>query len=130
MENQEEIMAKLGMFEQQIRQLQQQSQAVDQAISDLTNLEYGLESLVGSKDKEILASIGKGIFAKAKLVSEELMVDIGEGNFVKKSISDTKKIIEEQLVKLEEVKKELDKNLEKINEEMTSIFLELKKENK
>jgi len=121
---QQELMLKLHMYEQQIQQLQQQLQAIEQAIVEMDSLNLGLDELIGSKDKEILAQIGRGIFAKTKLISEELTVDIGGKNFVKKSIPETKKIIEEQVEKLEDVKKELEGNLEKINEELTKTFME------
>lgn len=121
--DQQELMLKLSMYEQQIQQLQQQLQAIEQAIVEMNSLNLGLDELVGSEGKEILAQIGRGIFAKTKLLSEELTVDIGGKNFVKKSIPDTKKIIEEQIRKLEDVKKELEDNLEKINEELTKTFM-------
>jgi len=121
--NQQELMYKLSAYEQQIQQLQQQLQAIEQAIVEMDSLNLGLDELVGSEGKEILAQIGRGIFAKTKLFSEELIVDIGGKNFVKKSIPDTKKIIEEQIEKLEDVKKELEDNLEKINEELTKTFM-------
>jgi len=121
--DQQELMYKLSAYEQQIQQLQQQLQAIEQAIVEMDSLNLGLDELVGSKDKEILAQIGRGIFAKTKLLSEELIVDIGGKNFVKKSIPDTKKIIEEQIEKLEDVKKELEGNLEKINDELTKTFM-------
>ena len=98
-QNQQELMFKLSMFEQQMQQLQQQLQAVEQGIVEMNNLNFGLEELVGSKDKEILAPIGRGIFVKTKLLSEELTVDVGGKNFVKKSIPEAKKIINEQIKK-------------------------------
>ncbi len=121
MEQNKELSQKFAMFEQQIMTIQQQLQAVEQNILDLDDLEKGIEEI---KDgKEILASVGKGIFAKAKLISEELTVDVGGKNYVKKSIEDTKKLILEQIKKLEEIKNALEKELEKINEELTSTML-------
>lgn len=128
MENKEqELMLKLSMFEQQIQQLQQQSQAVEQAIIDLEGLDIGLEELIGKKDNEILAPVGRGLFVKAKLLSEELTVDIGGGNLVKKSIPETKKILKEQIKKLNEIKEELISEIEKINSELTKVFMENQK---
>jgi len=124
---QQELMFKLSMFEQQIQQLQQQIQAIEQGVIEMNSLSLGLDELKGSKDKEILASIGRGIFAKTKLVSEELTVDVGGRNFVKKSIPDTKKIIDEQVNKLENVKKDLNDNLEKISKELVRVMGEGKK---
>jgi prefoldin alpha subunit len=122
--NQQEIMFQLGVFEQQIQQLQQQIGAVAQAITDIKTLNYDLDSLVGKKDSEIMATIGRGIFVKAKLISEEIVVDVGAKNFVTKSIPETKAIISKQIKKLEEVQKELKENLGKVGDEMERIWKE------
>jgi len=126
--NEQELMFKLSMFEQQIQQLQQQLQAIEQGIVEMSSLSMGLDELIGSENKEILAPIGRGIFAKTKLVSEELTVDIGGRNFVKKTIPETKKIIEKQIKKLEEVKKDLNDNLEMVGDELTKVMGETRKE--
>jgi prefoldin alpha subunit len=124
----QELMVKLQMFDQQIQQLQQQTQAVEQGIAEMTTLSSGLDELAGKKGKEIFAPIGRGIFARAKLESEDLNVDIGGGNFVKKSIPETKKIIGVQIKKLENVKKELYDNLEKVGEEFNNTIVEAQAE--
>jgi len=126
--NQEELMYKLSMYEQQIMQLQQQLEAVEQAIIEMSSLVLGLNELTGSKEKEILAPIGRGIFVKTKLISENLTVDVGGKNFVKKSIPETKELINNQIKKLEEVKKELNENLEEINNELTTTFMNAQEE--
>jgi prefoldin alpha subunit len=127
---QQEILFKLSMFEQQIQNIQQQLQAVEKAILDMNTLNLDLEELKGAEGKEILSSIGKGIFVKTKLISEELIVDIGGRHFVKKSIPNTQKIIKEQIEKLKEARKELNKALEEINKQMTEVMLEYQKKNK
>lgn len=123
-EKQQELMFKLGMFEQQIQQIQQQVQAVEQGIVEMNSLNFGLDELVGKEGKEILAPIGRGIFVKSKLISEKLTVDVGGKNFVKKTIPETKKIIEEQIKKLEDVKKDLNDNLEKLGGELMKVMEE------
>jgi prefoldin alpha subunit len=124
----QEFMLQLRMFEQQIQQLQQQMQAVEQGILDLTNLNFGLDEIKNSSGKEILAPLGRGVFVKTKLVSEDLSVDVGGKNFVKKSVEETKKIIEGQIKKLEEIKKDLDKNYEEISREITNKIIQAQKE--
>ncbi|MFH1585437.1 MAG: prefoldin subunit alpha [archaeon] len=125
MENsQQELMFQLSMYEQQIQQLQQQLQAIEQGILELGSLTLGLEGLKCSKGKEIMAPIGRGIFVKAKVLSEDLTVDVGGRNFVKKSISDTKKIIDDQIKKLEDVKQEMSNNLERIGLEVNKVISE------
>jgi prefoldin alpha subunit len=121
-QEQQELLFKFSMYEQQIKQLQQQLEAIERGIVELTSMNLGLDELVGNKDKEIFAPIGKGIFIKAKLISEELNVDVGEGNLVKKSIPETKELIGEQIKKLGQVKKELEDNLEEIGKEITKMM--------
>jgi len=121
--NQEqELTFKFQMLEQQIIAIQQQLQAVEQTLLDMASLKFGLDEI--KKDKEILSPVGAGIFAKAKLISEELVVAIGEKNYIKKSIPETKKLIQEQIIKLEKVKEELNRELDKINEEITRTMVE------
>jgi prefoldin alpha subunit len=121
-QEQQELLFRFSMFERQIQELQQQIEAVERGIVDLTSLNFGLDELIGGKDKEIFASVGKGIFAKAKIISEELNVDVGGGNLVKKSIPETKELIGEQIKKLEQVKGELQRNLEQLGEEITGMM--------
>lgn len=115
---QQEIMMKLQMYEQQVQQIQQQLQMIEQGIAELHILDSGLSDLKGKKDKEILAPVGRGMFVKAKLLSEDLIVDIGGKNFVTKSIPDAKKLIEEQLTKLDDVKTELEKAMKDVEKDV------------
>ncbi|MGY4884231.1 MAG: prefoldin subunit alpha [Nanobdellota archaeon] len=126
-ESQQKLAIQFQMFEQQIRMIQEQQQAVEQAILELGSLNLQLDELIGKKDNEILAPIGRGIYANAKLLSDELLVDIGNKNFVKKSIPETKKILQTQIKKLEKVKEELNGELDKINTELTTVFMDHQK---
>ena len=122
--NEQELLFRYSMFERQIKEIQQQLEAVERGIIDLDTLRFGLDELVGGKGKEIFASVGKGIFVKAEITSEELNVDIGNGNFVKKTIPEAKELIEEQIKKLGQVKEELEKNLGEIEKEITETILQ------
>ncbi len=119
---QQELMIRLQLFDQQAQQLQQQYQAVEQAMIEMGQLNFGLDDLKNSKDKEIMASFGRGIFVKAKILDEDLVVDVGGKNFVKKDIELTKKLIQEQIKKLNEIKNEIENSLKILGEEMTKII--------
>ncbi|MEX2017378.1 MAG: prefoldin subunit alpha, partial [Candidatus Pacearchaeota archaeon] len=119
--NQEELMIKFSVFEQQIRQIQQQLEVIERSIVEMSSLQFGMDEFKDSEGKEILAQIGKNIFLKAKVASEDLIVDIGNGNFVKKDIEGTKKLIGEQTKKLENIRDELNSALDGINQEMTNL---------
>jgi len=120
-ENQQEMMYKFSMYEQQIKHLQQQLQAIEQSVFDLQEIHLGLDDLKGKEGEEIMAPLGRGIFVKAKLLSENLVVDIGEKNFVTKNIDSTKKMISTQLEKLKEVGKEIDLEMRRLSEEIASV---------
>lgn len=119
---QQELMFKFSMFEQHIQQLQKQIHSVENAIVEMNSLNFGLDELVGKKDREIFAPIGRGIFAKAKLISEELLVDIGDKKVVKKSIPEARELIQKQIQKLEEAKTELEQNLESVGKEVERML--------
>jgi prefoldin alpha subunit len=126
-DSENELMIKLSFFEQQIRQIQQQLEAIEKNVIEMTSLEIGLEEFKGAEGKEIMAQIAKNIFVKTKVVSDVLLIDIGGGNFVKKDIDSTKKLIGEQIKKLENLREELNSALEKINEELTTTIIDAQK---
>ena len=119
--NDQEVIYKLSLLEQRVQEISQQLEAVKNGISELNELEKGLSEITGAKGKEILAQIGRGIFVRAKVLSEDLIVDIGEKNFVKKNVSGTKDTIKEQIKKLESVQEELEMNLERTKTEFSEI---------
>ena len=129
MEKQEELNYKLGILEQQIQQTQDQLKAVEDTIGELKILNSGLDNLIGSKNKETFSNVGRGIYIKTKILSENLLVDIGNKKLVKKSVPETKEIIKEQIKKLEEIQEQLEKSMEDINQELTKTFLEYQKKN-
>ena len=127
---QQELMMKFSMFEQQIKNLQEQMQAVEKANLDLESIKLGLEEIRTGKNKELLAPIGRGIYVKTKLISDELTVDIGDKKFVAKDIDSTKELIDTQLKKLSDVKKQLDESMKNINQELTQTMMESQKKQK
>lgn len=125
---QQEILYRLNLYEQHLNQLRQQFQAVEEGIVELNSLNFGLDDIETSEGKEILALLGRGVFVKAKIVSNDLIVDVGNKNFVNKKVSETKEIIEEQIQKLENLKKELDEKIVEVEKEATEFLMEMQKE--
>ena len=120
----QEILYKLGMFEKNMEMLNQQLELVEKSILDLGSLDFGMDEIEDSIGKEVLAQLGRGIFLKTKLISNEVVVDVGGKNFVKKSIPETKKIIKEQIEKLNQIKKELEEEIEKIDKEAAKLIFD------
>jgi len=121
-EKQQELIYQLSILQQQAQQIQEQLQLVEQNVSDLSSISNGLNELKGKKDSEMLAPLGRGIFVKAKILSEELTVDIGKKNFVKKSIPETQEIILLQIDKIAQIKERLLDELDKINNQLLTLI--------
>ncbi|HOW37050.1 MAG TPA: prefoldin subunit alpha [Candidatus Pacearchaeota archaeon] len=127
-QSQQEMFLRLSVLEQQMQYLQQQLDAVEKGINQLQTLDLDLNEIQGANGKEILAQIGTGIYVPAKLLSETLTVNIGENNFVKKSVSETKKIIQSQIKKLQETQEELEQHLDSINHELLDFIQNYQRE--
>ncbi|NCN86374.1 prefoldin subunit alpha [archaeon] len=127
--NEQELNQKFQAYEQEIIYLQEQLKAVGQAIYDMNVVVSGLTDLKGKTGEEIMAPIGRGIFVKAKLLSEELTVDVGGKNFITKSIDETKGLIEDQVKKLNTMKNEIESSLDKVNEDITKTMQEFQEGN-
>jgi prefoldin alpha subunit len=123
--NEKELQIKFQIFEQQIMYIQEQISLIEQTITDLSSLKDGLDEI---KEKEIFAPIGRGIFVKAKIISDNLLVDIGDKNLIEKNIPETKELIEEQIKKIEENKAKLNNELKNVEKEMENFFIENRKE--
>ena len=126
--NQQEIIFKLSMFEQQMQQLQQQIQAVEQSIVELQGLSEGLNEFKNSEGKEVMAQIGRGIFITSKIISKDLLVDIGGQNFVNKTIPETQELINEQIGKLKEARTSLNNSIEEVSHEAEKLVGDIRME--
>jgi prefoldin alpha subunit len=125
----EELNQKFRVYEKEIRQIQEQMGAIDQATVDLGRISLGLDDLKGKKNSDILAPVGRGIFIPSKLSSDELIVDVGDGNFIKKTISEAKNMIKDQIDKLDSMRKDLEAELEKIGKDITKTMAESQRKN-
>lgn len=130
MAEEQEMLYRFSVFEKQAQDLQQQIEAVEKGIVELSSLNLGLDDLIGGTGKEIFAPLGKGIFVKAKLISEDLKVDIGNGNFIQKTIPQTKELILEQVEKLKKVKEDLNEEIERLSQEINDLLVQAENKEK
>jgi prefoldin alpha subunit len=122
--NQEQLMT-LQMIEQEANQLNQQIEIIESNISELEDLRLCLNELEKNENREILANLGKKIFLPVEIKKKELIVEVGNKNFVKKSIPETRKIIEEQLSQMNSLKMQLVDKIEALKSEMQNIVIEI-----
>ena len=125
----EDYLIRMSLMQQEGEKLAEQLQFINQQIAEFEVLKLSLENLKKSKGKEILADLGKGIFIKSKIEEEKLFVNVGEGVVVKKTKEETIKIIDKQINQLENLKRDLMKEIEKINSELEEIAIKLRSSN-
>jgi prefoldin alpha subunit len=96
-------------------------QGLDESLSEMNKLE---------NNDEILMNLGKRIFVPVNLRDKKLIVDVGNKKLVKKSISETRGIIEEQLKRLIAAKTDIMERLQDLEANMGQIIQNLNKEPK
>ncbi|MEM3127351.1 MAG: prefoldin subunit alpha [Candidatus Woesearchaeota archaeon] len=111
----------MKMIESQLKHLQQQIQQIEEQKVEVASTREALDQIKSSeKEKEILSPISQGIFIKSKLIdNQNVVVNVGANVAVPKSIDETKKLIDKQLLELEKAENELLSHLQKTDEEMT-----------
>ena len=113
-------------MEQEVNYLNQQLQLIDENIKEMTQISDSLGEI--KKGNEILSNLGKKIYLPVEVKDDKLIVEVGRGNYVKKSISETKAIIEKENSNLMSGKGKIIERLDFLQEEMSKMLMKLQKE--
>jgi len=123
----EEYIMQLAALEQEANKFQEQMQMLDTQVTEIQAIQASLHELDESKEKTIYANLGKNIFIKTEVMDKNLLVDVGNKTFLKKSIPDTLKVVEEQLSKIGDAKCQIIEKLQGLQNQMESIVAEAEK---
>ena len=126
----QEQIIQIQMFEQETQQLNQQLQLIEQNISEMQDLNLSLEEIEKEESKEILANLGKGIYIPVDIKDRKLIIGVGNKNFIKKTIPETKNIIQEQLKKLVGGRAQISERLEALQSEIGNLMKSIEGKNK
>lgn len=121
--NQEKIL-QMQIIEQEFNQFSQQLELIDQNILEMQELKRSLAEVEKDNSKEILASLGRGIYIPVEIKDKKLIVEIGKKNLIKKTIPETINLIEEQINKLSIGKESIRRKLEDLQDEIENIASE------
>lgn len=115
-----------SLLERQANELEQNLQLVEAQINQLEEFKKSLEFLIKSKDNEILASFGRGVYVKSTLKDKEkLFVEVGAGIMVKKTPEETKLIIESQISRLKQARMQIISQIEMTQEQLEEFLSEI-----
>ena len=117
------------MLEQQIKQLEKQSNSLNNHLVELMSTSQSLEELkkVGEKS-EILIPISTGIYAKAELKGKDsFIVNVGANIAINKDLESTKKIISDQVKEIGQVHENVSQELQNHIQKAVSMEQEINK---
>jgi prefoldin alpha subunit len=116
-EKQKNIQEKYMEFQALAQQMQAAEKQIQKVAAQLQEVNSAKEALAeiskAGAGKEILVPVTAGIFVKAELKNtDDLIVNVGSNVAVNKSVDDTKKLLDEQILDVEQYQKELSMALE------------------
>ena len=112
------------IIEQEINQLNSQSELIDQNLKEMNELKDSLEEINKEDCKEILINIGKKIYLPVEIKNKELVVEIGNKCYVHKNVVETLKIIDEQIGKLIIAKGQISERLQELEINIENMISE------
>ncbi|MBX4212618.1 prefoldin subunit alpha [Candidatus Pacearchaeota archaeon] len=121
----QELILKASFLEQHAKESEQNLEMVRQQIAQLTEFLEHISSLADSSDKEMLASLGKGVYVKSSLAEKKLFVEVGAGVIVRKTPEETKKVIESQITRLNEVRVQLSSQVDFYTHNLQELIHEI-----
>ncbi len=121
-------MLQIQVIEQEVNQLNYQLELIDHNLSELNELKSSLNEIEKKETKSILTNLGKKIYLPVDITDKKLLVNVGNKHFVKKTIPETNKIVDEQVKKLSAGKTEILYRLEALNQEIENLMHNTEKE--
>ena len=79
---------------------------IDQQIQELQTFKYNLDKIKHNNEQEMLAALGKGVFVRSQMKEDRFFVDVGAGVLVKKDSAQVISIIDQQIMKLGEMRQQ------------------------
>jgi prefoldin alpha subunit len=122
-----ELLQKAQMMQRQSEEAERGLQVIDEQINELEKFNDNLDFLDKSKEKQILANLGKGVFVKSDIKDKKLFVEVGAGIIVRKSAIETRGVIEKQIKKFKEARIQILGQLEEFRGEFGRMVEEIEK---
>jgi len=113
----DEQLQELGM---RMKFLEQQMMQQDQQLQELTSVRDSIEEISkGAEGQEMLIPLGAGVFVKGVLKDcKTVKMNVGAGAVVEKSFLDAKRLVEEQIEALENVREQMTDEGSKLSQNM------------
>ena len=124
----QQILERANEMHTEAEALEERIGFIEQQIIELRDFEGGLGRLEETKNKEMIAGIGKGVFLKSTFEKKELFVDVGAGVIVKKDLGSVMKVIGEQIERLEALRDDARERLGELKETFDALIEQISAE--
>lgn len=129
-EHSQELMMRASLIERHLQELNDKIDYVAQQISELEEFKNNLKFLKDAKGKEVLATLGKGIYLKSSCQDNSFFVNVGSGIVLKKTPEETAEIMTTQIKNLREAKTSILASLEVYQGLMNQAISDLNQKHK
>jgi prefoldin alpha subunit len=128
-ESLQKMYSEFQMINQQIKQLENQSTALNNQLLELMSTNQSLDEIDKVKENsEILVPLSTGIYARAQLKnSNSFIVNIGANVAMDKDLNSTKEVIQEQVIEIRKLQESLMNELQTHTQKSSSLELEMNK---
>ncbi|MFH1290175.1 MAG: prefoldin subunit alpha [Nanoarchaeota archaeon] len=124
----QELLQRAMMLRQQSEEVEKQLNFVNEQLGGLEQFSENLKVLEEDKEKEMLASLGKGVHMKVERKEDEkLFVEVGAGVVVRKTPKEARKVIQEQVKKFQEARVQLRAHLQEHADQFREMMKEVEK---
>ena len=121
----QEKMVHFQILENKIKQVKQKEQGVLVQIEELTRTKENIDEI--SKNDSMIP-IGAGVFIPATITDDQnVLIGIGSGTAIKKTKEECKEILDSRIKEAESVLNDIDKDVQKMIQEITKVQGEIQK---
>ena len=119
----------LQIFEQQLKQVNQQLLNLDNQLLELQRIEENLGDLTKTKkNTELLVALGGGVFSKTELTDNKtVLMNVGANIIIEKDIPSSKEVIGHQIDQIKTVMKQLEQEFQVLAANSQTIQQDLQK---
>ena len=122
----EELIMKASILQRQSEEMNSNLEQIEKHVAELSILNSNLDSL-NKENKEVISSIGKGVYAKTSLSGKNLLIGVGSNVLVEKTPKETQEIILSQIKQLNETRLQLKAQLEIYSQLLKQAIVEIQK---
>lgn len=123
----EMIAEKVQSLYNEAQALEERLMFIDQQLRELDAFKKHISELEHTKENDILASLGKGIFVKSIIDKKQFFIDVGAGIVLQKEPVDIRATIDQQIGKLGEMRQQSLAYFLEVNNELEEVVKNARK---